>query len=85
MEISAIKETYEKILEYATSPLQGTLSRKQRGGVRLQFNEGKIYSDAVLFIGTEFIRITESLGDESINTYYDWSRITSIRTYSKKD
>lgn len=40
----------EKVLEYALMPLHGTLSRKQRKGVELQINEGKIYSNATIWV-----------------------------------
>jgi hypothetical protein len=82
---SKIKTTLEKILEYASSPLQGTLSRKQRKGVKLQINEGKIFEKGVLFISDDFIRITEAGENDDINTYYNWESVQSIRTYSEKE
>ena len=79
----AMKATWEKALEYASSPLHGTLSRKLRKGVSLQVNEGPVYDDAVLFLGEEFVRITLAGKDgRATNTYYDWARIGSIRTFS---
>jgi len=78
-----MKKTWEKIFEYASSPVHGTMSRKLRKGVRLQINEGRLYEKATLFLGDEFVRITEE--DEkkqAVNTYYDWSGIASIRTIS---
>lgn len=76
--------TWIKILEYASSPLHGTMSRKLRKGVRLQINEGKIYGKAVIFIGDKFIRLTENDPDEGdINSYFQLEGISSIRTYSK--
>lgn len=81
-----MKSTWVKILEYASSPLHGTMSRKLRKGVRLQIGEGKIYSQAVIFIGDKFVRLTESDPKEgSINSYFELESITSIRTYSKED
>ena len=78
--------TWEKILEYASMPVHGTMSRKLRKGVRLQINEGKIYEGAVLFIGEKFVRLTEKdQNGENINTYHDLNKILSIRTYSLKD
>ena len=77
------KETLEKIFEYASMPVHGTLSRKIRKGVKIQINEGKIYEQAVLFLGDGFIRITEQNAEESINTYYGWDKLASIRTLSK--
>jgi len=80
-----MKSTWEKVFEYASSPLHGSLSRKLRKGVRVQINDGKIYESASLFLGEEFVRFTETEGGESINTYVDWSKIESVRTYSNKD
>ncbi|MGB3222298.1 MAG: hypothetical protein WBB23_05805 [Desulforhopalus sp.] len=76
------KETLEKIFEYASMPVHGTLSRKIRKGVKLQVNEGKTYESAVLFLGDGFIRVTEQKDKEAINTYYGWDKIYSIRTLS---
>lgn len=76
--------TWIKILEYASSPLHGTMSRKLRKGVRLQIDEGKTFEKAVIFIGDKFVRLTENDTDEgSINSYYELESISSIRTYSK--
>lgn len=78
--------TWIKILEYASSPLHGTMSRKLRKGVRLQINEGKIYEKAVIFIGDQFVRLTENDSAEgNINSYFELKRISSIRTYSKEN
>ncbi|MDP3695433.1 MAG: hypothetical protein Q8R42_04915 [Desulfocapsaceae bacterium] len=80
-----MKETWEKIFEYASMPVHGTLSRKLRKGVTLQINEGKMYDSAVIFLG-EFVRISEDGADgTNINTYYDWAGIETIRTYSPKE
>ena len=68
-----MNKTWEKVFEYASSPLEGTMSRKLREGVSIQINEGKIYKKAVLFLGEEFVRITEEEEGQKINTYYDWS------------
>lgn len=76
------KETLEKIFEYASMPVHGTLSRKIRKNVKLQINEGTMYESAVLFLGDGFIRITEQKDKEAVNTYYDWGKIASIRTLS---
>jgi hypothetical protein len=81
-----MKATWEKVFEYASMPLQGTLSRKLRKGVKIQVNEGKVYSEAILFLGEEFVRFTEEdESGQSINTYFDWSKIESIRTFSPKE
>jgi hypothetical protein len=80
-----MKKTWEKIFEYASMPLHGTLSRKLRKGVSLQINEGKKYEKAVLFLGDTFIRITEEGDKETLNSYYDWESIQSLRTYGLKD
>jgi len=80
-----MKNTWEKILEYASMPKHGTLSRKLRKGVALQINEGKVYDEAVLFLGEDFIRITEESGETSTNTYYDWKSVQSMRTIGSKN
>ena len=74
------KETLEKIFEYASMPMHGTLSRKLRKDISCQINEEKIYKDAVFFLGEEFVRITESDEKKMINTYYAWEKIISVRT-----
>jgi hypothetical protein len=78
-----IKDTLEKIFEYASMPVHGTLSRKLRKDVAIQVNEGKIYENAVLFLGDGFVRITEQADTEAINSYYCWESIACIRTVSK--
>jgi hypothetical protein len=78
-----LKATWEKVFEYASMPVHGTLSRKLRKDVKIQINEGKIYEDAVIFLGEEFARVTEKAGGEAVNTYYDWDKIACIRTYGK--
>lgn len=86
MEESKTSEAWEKVLEYASVPLHGTMSRRIRKGVKLQINEGKIYENAVIFISEAFVRITEEgSGTEVINTYFSINQIASIRTYSEKD
>lgn len=78
-----MKNTWEKIFEYASMPVHGTMSRKLRKGVALQINEGRLYEKSVIFLGEEFVRITEEAADkQAINTYYDWAGIASIRTVS---
>ena len=80
-----MKATWEKILEYASMPVHGTMSRKLRKNVTLQINEGKVYDAATVFMG-EFVRISEDGEDgKNINTYYDWDGIETIRTYSPKE
>lgn len=79
------QNTLEKIFEYASMPVHGTLSRKLRKDVKLQVNEGKIYENAVLFLGDGFVRITEQTETDSVNTYYGWDTIGSIRTLGKTD
>lgn len=79
-----MKETWEKIFEYASMPVHGTLSRKLRKGVSIQVNEGKIYENAVVFLGDVFVRITEETEGQNINSYYDWAGIQSLRTYGSK-
>jgi hypothetical protein len=83
--VTGALQTWEKVLEYASVPLHGTMSRKTRKGVKLQINEGKIYEDAVLFISDLFLRVTEEGEGIAINTYYDIDSISSIRTYSSRE
>lgn len=81
-----MKPTWEKIFEYASMPVHGTMSRQLRKKVSIQINEGKIYEGAVLFLGEEFVRLTEEAAKgKTANTYYDWAKIDSVRTYSAKD
>jgi len=81
-----MKPTWEKILEYASMPVHGTMSRKLRKGVTLQINEGRVYDSATIFLGEEFVRITmEEEQKKAINTYYDWGGIGSIRTTSSAE
>lgn len=80
-----MKATWEKIFEYASMPVHGTMSRKLRKGLALQINDGKTYESAVIFMG-EFVRITEDGADGiSSNTYYDWDGIKMISTRSQKE
>jgi hypothetical protein len=80
-----MKATWEKVFEYASMPVHGTMSRKLRKGVSIQVNEGKIYENAVLFIGDTFVRITEEgKKEQNINTYYDLDGLISVRTYGPK-
>lgn len=81
-----MKATWEKIFEYASMPLHGTMSRKLRKGMQLQINEGKVYAAAVLFLNEKFVRLTETeAGGTAVNTYYDLDKIVSIRTLSPSE
>jgi hypothetical protein len=80
-----MKETWEKIFEYASMPVHGTLSRKLRKGVALQINESQVYEKAVVFLGEQFVRITEEASGKVTNSYYDWEAIQTIKTTSSKD
>jgi hypothetical protein len=82
----SMKAVWEKVFEYASMPVHGSLSRKLRKGIRVQVNEGKIYEEATLFLGEEFLRISEEDGtSEALNSYYDWKMVSTVRTYSKQD
>ena len=74
------KETLEKIFEYASMPVHGTLSRKLRKDISVQINEDTVYSGATFFLGEEFVRITETGDTSAVNTYYAWDKITSVKT-----
>ena len=81
-----MKAVWEKVFEYASMPVHGSLSRKLRKGIRVQVNEGKIFTSATLFLGDEFLRISEEDDvSEAVNTYFDWKMVSSVRTYSVKD
>ncbi len=80
-----IKQTWEKVLEYATMPLHGTLSRKQRKGVELQINDGKIFKNATIFLEDSVVWISETIDGKVSNTYYDWEKINSITTLSDEE
>ena len=77
-----IKNTWEKVLEYASSPLHGTMSRKIRKGVTVQINDGEVFDDAQIFISDTFVRMTKTEGDSMINVYYDMAKISAIKTTS---
>jgi len=80
-----MKATWEKILEYASSPVHGTMSRKLRKGVQLQVNGEQIFDKAQIFIGDAFVRFTQTDAKQTINVYYDLEKIASIKTVSKPD
>ena len=79
------KETLERIFEYASVPVHGTLSRKLRKGVKLQVNEGRAYENGVIFMGDGFVRITEQIENETYNTYLRMDAIGSVRTIGKSE
>ena len=74
------KATLEKVFEYASKPVQGTMSRKLRKDIKIQVNEGEVYEGATLFLGEEFVRVTCVKDGITLNTYYDWEKIASVRT-----
>ncbi len=78
-----MKATWEKVFEYASMPVHGTLSRKLRKEVKIRINMGETYEDAVLFLGEEFVRVVVTREGETQNTYYDWNKIDSVTTFSK--
>ncbi len=76
-----MKMVWEKVFEYASMPVHGSLSRKLRKGIKIQVNEGKVYANATLYMGEDFLRISEEEGTgEAINSYYDWMMVASVRT-----
>ncbi|WP_300161772.1 hypothetical protein [Solidesulfovibrio sp.] len=77
------KQTLEKVFEYASSPVHGTLSRKLRKGVKIQVNDGNVFEGATLFLGDEFVRVTVKVGEETRNTYYAWDKICCVTTIGK--
>lgn len=83
-ESSTIKNTWEKVLEYASSPLHGTMSRKIRKGVKLKINNEIEFDDAQIFIGDTFVRLTQVGTKGATNVYYDLGKIVSIMTVSEE-
>ena len=80
---STISNTWEKVLEYASSPLHGTMSRKLRKGVKLQINKENVFEEAQIFIGDTFVRLTQNITETEVsNTYFDIDKIVSITTIS---
>ncbi len=85
-EKNSIKNTWEKVLEYASMPLHGTMSRKLRKGVKLMINGNTEFDQAVIFIGEGFVRLTSTKPDKTIlNVYYDIDKIGSIATVSSDE
>ena len=82
---SSMSTTWEKILEYASSPVHGTMSRKLRKGVTLKINGDEMFAEAQIFISEQFVRLTTTgPSGDAINAYYDSSKIVSIQTISKE-
>ena len=79
------RATWEKVFEYASMPVHGTLSRKLRKGMKIQVNEGKVYEMATVFLGEEFLRVTEKSGKEMVNTYYSWDKLVCVRTIGESE
>ena len=80
-----MKDMWEKIFEYASVPVHGTLSRKLRKGVSLKVNESSNFEQAVIFLGEKFVRITMEREKDIVNSYYDWNAIHSMQTVSPKE
>ena len=45
----------------------------------------KTYEKAIIFLGETFVRITEEEGGKTINSYYDWTGIQTLRTFGVKE
>ena len=60
----------EKVVEYASMPLHGTLSRKLRKGLKVQINEGRIYEKAVLIKNNDERIIKEVKAGRLVMPYY---------------
>jgi hypothetical protein len=45
------RRPWKKSSSTQSKPVHGTLSRKLRGDIAIQVNEGEVYNDATLFIG----------------------------------
>lgn len=82
-EPNCMVETWEKILEYASSPLHGTMSRKLRKGVSLQINSETIPQNCQIFVSDHLLRLTAQTEDgKTQNSYFDLRKIGSIKTIS---
>lgn len=80
-----MRNNWEKVLEYASSPIHGTMSRQLRKGVKLQVNNNVIYSEASIFINDNFLRfVVKGEHNEMVNTYYDLRKISSLATISEE-
>ena len=79
------RSTWEKVFEYASVPVHGTLSRKLRKGIKIQINEGRIYEQATLFLGEDFLRVTEQTGKSMVNSYYNWDKLACVRTLGEEE
>lgn len=78
-----MKETWIKVVEYASKPHQG-LSRKIRPGYSIQFNDCSqaMSGDVIFEIYDEYLRVIVTDGSTMTNAYYDWTKISSITTTS---
>ena len=78
-----MRNTWEKVLEYASMPEHGTICRKLRKGVKIQINNDPVIDNAQISISECYVRFTQGAkGKEVITSYYDLSKIESIKTFS---
>lgn len=83
-EIANINNTWEKVLEYASSPLYGTMSRKIRKGMKIRINNEMTFADAQLFVGDTFVRLMQTKSSGVVtNVYCDLNKIVLIPTISE--
>ena len=75
-----MKETWIKVVEYASKPHAG-LSRKLRKGFSFSVNCGEAMEGEVVFeIYDTYLRVTTTAAGKETNAYYDWDKIASIET-----
>lgn len=82
--MSSLKETWIKVVEYASKPSHG-ISRMLRKGYSIEFNCGGAYTGEVYFeIYDTYLRVTADEGEKTANLYIDWEKMTCIKTSNAK-
>ncbi len=77
--------SWEEVLEHSTHPLQGTLARKQRKGVKLQVNNGRVYENATIYLEESKMWIAEIVDGDATNELFLHNDIESIKTITKEE
>ncbi|WP_029895729.1 hypothetical protein [Desulfohalovibrio reitneri] len=77
-----LKETWIKVVEYASMPHLG-LSRKLRNGCAIEFNNDgdPMRGDVVFEIQEAYLRVIRDQGTDDVSvSYYAWDKLASIKT-----
>lgn len=84
-----MKETWVKVIEYASMPYQG-LSRKLRAGYSIQFDCActgdcaPLSGDVIFELSENYLRVMiDGSGGEQTNMYLAWDKLSSIKTTGK--